>query len=184
MRQAINSGRRRAGLAGLAAAVMLAWTCAQAQPGPAAQCPQPRATARAPASYYSLANPIPATAENIARGRELYQSEARPAPCATCHGVTGDGMGPQGRALTPPPRNFACAQSMSALPDGQLFWVIQNGSGSFHGPARQGAQEIERPARRLQFTAMRAYRDGLSETDTWQLILYIRSLAGSAPATK
>jgi hypothetical protein len=58
-----------------------------------------------------------------------------------------------------------------------VFWVIANGSGEFHFPSRQGAQEMERPGRRTRFTAMRAHREYLSDTGIWQLILYIRSLA-------
>lgn len=186
MTPATTFARRYARVAGVAAlaAMCAGLALAQAPQSAAVQCPQPRATERAPASYYSLANPLPATAENIERGRQLYQNETRPATCASCHGVDGRGNGPQGVGLTPPPRNFACAQTMSAIPDGQLFWVIQNGAGDYHQPARQGAQEIERPARRSRFTAMRAYRDTLSETDIWQLVLYLRTQARAAPAAR
>jgi hypothetical protein len=54
--------------------------------------------------------------------------------------------------------------------------VIENGSGEMHLPARQGAQEVERPGRRTRFTAMSAHKEQLSETDIWALILYIRTL--------
>ena len=65
---------------------------------------------------------------------------------------------------------------MSRITDGQMYWVIENGPGEFHLPARQGAQEIERPGRRTRFTAMRSHKEDLSETDIWELILYIRTL--------
>jgi len=45
---------------------------------------------------------------------------------------------------------------MNALPDGQLFWVIQNGSPG---------------------TGMLAFK-GLKDEQIWQIILYIRELAG------
>jgi|GEM_PF-587186 Cytochrome c553 len=148
------------------------------------QCPQARATERAPDSYYVRVNPLPATAEHLERGRRLYEHDARPA-CQRCHGPDGDGNGPAAVDLEPRPRNFTCTVTMASIPDGQLFWVIENGSGDFHLPSRQGAQQVERPARGRPTTAMRGYGDHLSETDIWQLVLYIRTLATqpSAPAT-
>lgn len=144
---------------------------------PAGRCPEPRATPQAPESYQRRVNPLANTAENVERGRLLYQQAARPEPCVNCHGASGDGRGSAGQALAPPPRNFTCAEIMKHISDGQLFWVIENGSGAYHLPARQGAQMIERPARGTpSTTAMRAYKDYLSDTDIWSLILYLRSL--------
>lgn len=151
----------------------------QATADPADACPQPRETERAPDSYFMRVNPLPRTAANLELGRRLYEREARPEPCASCHGVRGNDAGARGQQLVPAPRNFACAATMANITDGQMYWVIQNGSGELHLPARQGAQQIERPGRRTRFTAMRAYREYLSDAETWQLILYIRSLAQS-----
>jgi mono/diheme cytochrome c family protein len=141
-------------------------------------CPEPRTTERAPDSYLHRKNPLPATAENLDAGRRLYHVEARPVTCASCHGERGDGRGPVGLELVPPPRNFQCAPTMAEITDGQLYWVIQHGSGEYHLPAEQGAQQIARPGRRTRFTAMQAHRDRLSETETWQLVMYLRTLAG------
>lgn len=156
-----------------------------AEPGPqvttgarAGQCPEPRATPRAPGGHYARVNPLPATAANLERGRALYQQKARQGTCASCHGVVGDGLGPAGRGLDPPPRNFTCAETMAGITDGQLYWVIENGSGAYHAPSSQGAQRIERPGRGAPPAAMRGYGNSLSSTETWQLILYIRSLHG------
>jgi hypothetical protein len=66
---------------------------------------------------------------------------------------------------------------MNALTDGQLYWVIERGGGDFHVPATQGAQQVTRPGRGAPFTAMPGHGDHLSDTEVWQLILYIRSLA-------
>jgi mono/diheme cytochrome c family protein len=66
---------------------------------------------------------------------------------------------------------------MSEVSDGQLFWVIENGAGDFHLPARQGAQQVARPGRRASVTGMTSYRQQLSDAEIWQLALYIRSLA-------
>lgn len=142
----------------------------------AGQCPQQRDTERAPDRYYSRTNPLPVSSAHLERGRALYLKEAQPVPCAECHGLDGDGKGSSGLNQQPPPRNFTCAETMSRITDGQLYWIIASGSGEFHLPVRQGAQEIERPGRRSRFTAMRAHQDGLSETEIWELIMYIRTL--------
>jgi mono/diheme cytochrome c family protein len=143
----------------------------------AGPCPQPRTTARAPDSYYSRVNPLPATTENLARGRMLYERDARPERCIDCHGVKGDGRGEHRAALSPPPRDFTCAATMAGLPDGQLFWVIENGAGENHSSSTQGAQAIERPGRGEPFTVMRSYRNDLTPTETWQLVLYLRTFS-------
>lgn len=143
--------------------------------GETLKCPQARQTERAPDNYLSLTNPLAESAHHIARGRMLYEADRAPASCAACHGIAGRG-GPLGIALVPPPRNFACAETMNALEDGQLYWVIAHGSGVYHAPARQGAQQIDRPGRRAQATSMIPFNDQLSETETWQLIAYIRTL--------
>jgi mono/diheme cytochrome c family protein len=146
-------------------------------PATNASCPQPRSTERAPDSYFARTNPLPRTAANIEQGRRLYERDAQPEACAGCHGVRGDGLGARGRDLEPPPRNFACAPTMASITDGQIYWVIRNGSGELHLPARQGAQQLDRAGRRSRFTAMRAYREQLTETETWQLVMYLRSFA-------
>jgi mono/diheme cytochrome c family protein len=98
-------------------------------------------------------------------------------PCANCHGITGDGTGPAGLGVVPPPRNFTCAATMDALPDGQLYWVIENGSRLSHAAPPRDVLRVERPARGNPFSGMRSHKAHLSETEIWQLVLYIRSLA-------
>ncbi|TWH64412.1 cbb3-type cytochrome c oxidase subunit III [Azomonas agilis] len=141
------------------------------------RCPEIRGTQTAPTSYLGRTNPLSPTAENRAAGARLYQDDARPTPCVTCHGVLGDGQGPAAAYLNPAPRNFRCRSTMLDIPDGQLYWVIEQGSGELHHPARQGAQHLGRPGRTQTVTAMRSYGDYLTEEEIWQLVLYIRSLA-------
>jgi hypothetical protein len=68
---------------------------------------------------------------------------------------------------------------MSALSDGQLFWITKYGSGAFHLPAQQGAQQVPRPGRRESPTAMTAYGRQLSDAEIWQLVLYLRSFTAT-----
>ena len=125
----------------------------EASPG---TCPQERRTPTAPAEFLSLRNPRAGSPQASAAGRALFLKEARPLPCKLCHGARGDGRGDPDFDSTPPARNFTCAATMNALSDGQLFWIIRNGSPK---------------------TAMPAYKGSLSDTDIWNLITYIRSLA-------
>ncbi len=115
-------------------------------------CPQPRKTAQAPDPFLKLKNPLPPTQENIFAGQTLFHFDAKPGPCRTCHGISGNGLGILFRELTPSPRNFTCSQTVDPLPDGQLFWIIRNGSSG---------------------TAMPAFKN-LDEDQIWQLIHYIR----------
>jgi mono/diheme cytochrome c family protein len=72
-----------------------------------------------------------------------------------CHGEQGDGKGIMGAALVPLPRNFTCGAMMNDIPDGQLFWIIKNGSPG---------------------TGMMSFL-GLPDEQVWELIHYVRSLA-------
>lgn len=121
---------------------------------PAAQCPQPRFTGKAPDTVYGTSNPLPRDPANIAAGRKLYEKEASPS-CQLCHGIRGDGTGPLAAQFDPRPRNFACKATVNGIPDGQLFWIVRNGSPG---------------------TSMPAF-GSLHEEQLWQLVLYLRDLA-------
>lgn len=117
-----------------------------------ADCPQTRKTLSAPSKFLMRANPLPIDELNIEAGRKLYNQEAKPITCKTCHGIKGNGMGDTDFESTPPARNFTCTKMMNKIPDGQLFWIIKNGSKN---------------------TSMFAFSD-LSDKQVWQLIHYIR----------
>ena len=123
--------------------------------GEGGACVQPRKTAKAPDEFLAKTNPFPASAETIQTGKTLFLKTAQPVACAMCHGERGDGKGFMGAGLVPPPRNFTCGPMMRELPDGQLFWVIKNGSAG---------------------TGMMSFA-ALPDDQVWQLIAYIRSLA-------
>ncbi len=116
-------------------------------------CPQNRKTEKAPSQYFKKMNPLALTKENIEKGKQLFTKDAKPTACKLCHGPHGNGNGNLARRMEPPPRNFTCREVMENLPDGQLFWIIQNGSKN---------------------TAMPAHKFTLSKEEIWQLILYIR----------
>ncbi len=120
-------------------------------------CPQPRFTGSAPADYLSRTNPLASNTEELAAGQNLYANSARGAACTACHGARGDAKGPLSSMFTPPPRNFACAKTVSDIADGQLFWIIRYGSPG---------------------TAMPPHPT-MSDNDIWRLVLHLRRLASN-----
>ena len=70
-------------------------------------------------------NPVDATPENIAKGKALFEGKGT---CFNCHGKDGDGQGEAGKILNPSPRNFTNCKFHKKRKDGELFWVIKNGS--------------------------------------------------------
>ncbi|GJL54970.1 MAG: hypothetical protein NPIRA02_21020 [Nitrospirales bacterium] len=123
--------------------------------GSSGVCPQPRNTKRAPGKFRKLTNPLPNSPENIKAGKKLFHETAQPLACKQCHGDKGDGNGPMGAALNPHPRNLTCGETMTDISDGQMFWIIKNGSPG---------------------TGMMAF-PGMPDNQIWQMIHYIRTLA-------
>jgi mono/diheme cytochrome c family protein len=121
---------------------------------PREQCPQPRFTEQAPEPLYSYKNPLAADINNLTAGKILFGKE-NGSGCAICHGIKGEGNGPLANQYDPRPRNFACAKTVNSIPDGQLFWIIRNGS--------PGTAMPDHP----QF----------NDTEIWQLVLHLRTLA-------
>ena len=117
-------------------------------------CVQKRKTPQAPNNILKQTNPLEATAENIATGEMLYKKGAKPLACAQCHGLNGKGDGKMARGMNPKPRDFSCQAMMKDIPDGQLFWIIKNGS---------------------KGTGMMGF-NMLKDDQIWQLVSYIRKL--------
>ena len=100
-------------------------------------------------------NPLPATTENIAAGKEAFSHY-----CVACHGMDGQNTGvPFADSMSPPPPSLNSADIQSYT-DGQLKWVIDNGIEPSGMPASKGI---------------------LSDEEIWSTVLFIRHLppAGS-----
>jgi mono/diheme cytochrome c family protein len=104
---------------------------------------------KAPSSAVNRPNPVPANANTIALGQKLYAGN-----CMTCHGETGKGDGPGAAALEKRPADLA-ARIRSGETDGELFWKISQGR-----------------------SPMISWKGSLSETQRWELVNYIKTLAG------
>lgn len=104
-----------------------------------------------PAGARALANPEPATSENIRAGLEHWADH-----CATCHGNDGSGDVALGRSLYPPAPDMRLAATQT-LTDGELFYIIEHG---------------------VKLTGMPAWGTGTPEgaRDSWHLVQFIRRL--------
>lgn len=115
----------------------------------------PRVPADQIAAAKEMKNPLQATPENIAKGKAIFEGKGT---CFTCHGLSGKGDGDAGKALDPTPRNFTNPQFHSLRTDGEMFWVIKNGSAG---------------------TGMISYNPAIiTDEEAWQAILYERSFKG------
>lgn len=92
---------------------------------------------------------------DVKTGAALYARN-----CATCHGTAGLGDGPSGAGLATKPANLADGRLMNSLPDEFLVRIIRDG----------GAAEGLAPT-------MPAFRRFLGETETRQIVAYVRSIA-------
>ncbi|MCE7979312.1 MAG: cytochrome c [Nitrospira sp. NTP1] len=86
---------------------------------------KPRVAPDQMADAKAMKNPVASTPESIAKGKALYEGKGT---CFNCHGKEGKGDGPAGAILNPSPRNFTNCKFHKKRKDGELFWVIKNGS--------------------------------------------------------
>jgi mono/diheme cytochrome c family protein len=109
---------------------------------------------------------VPDTDPNLKAGRALYNNT-----CARCHGVRGDGRGPEADGfLTPmPPANFM--DSAGLVSGGYEYAYKRLNEGGRWAPSSAS----------YQFSAMPSWQDDFTETQKWQIILYLFKNAGIAP---
>jgi mono/diheme cytochrome c family protein len=101
-----------------------------------------------PASASSVKNPVPASAQNLAAAKAVFQDN-----CTLCHGDKGKGDGPGAQAIPVKPANFTDLKMMKAETDGAIFWKMSEGRGP-----------------------MPPWKDVLSTKQRWELVNYIRKL--------
>jgi mono/diheme cytochrome c family protein len=98
----------------------------------------------------ALKNPVAATAESVAAGKELYRKH-----CASCHGVSAEGA--PGNDLIPAAPDLTDEVWDHGASDGEIFANIKNGV----------APEFN----------MTPFRDKLKDDEIWAVVNYLRSIA-------
>jgi mono/diheme cytochrome c family protein len=115
---------------------------------------QPRVPADKLAEAHALTSPLPNSPETVEMGKALYNGKGT---CFNCHGKDGGGNGPVAAQLDPSPRNFQHHGFWRLRTEGEIFWVIKNGSIG---------------------TSMIGFGGQLTDEEIWSIVQYERSFAG------
>jgi mono/diheme cytochrome c family protein len=103
-------------------------------------------------------NPVEATEESIAKGKELFMGKPL-ANCVFCHGETGEGNKENLAKLRRTPADLSDITRMPKLSDGEIFWKITKGIPGI----------------------MPGRGDQLTEEQRWHLVNFVRTLAKEKP---
>ena len=101
-------------------------------------------------------DPFPVTADRLERGKEIFHGKGF---CLTCHGRDGKGLGNIPGLRGKLPRNFTDKVWQATRTDGELFWILKNGS-----PGTDMASFIPLV---------------LTEEEAWDVLLYVRAFGGT-----
>ena len=95
-------------------------------------------------------NPYPASPERIETGRKIYFGKGL---CVTCHSKNGKGVRLPGHS----PRDFTELKWQELRTDGEMMWILRNGSPGTGMPVRVGKV--------------------ISEEEGWNVIHFIRTFS-------
>jgi mono/diheme cytochrome c family protein len=107
-----------------------------------------------PADAAAKTNPIKPDAKSVAMGKILYERS-----CLPCHGDEGKGDGPMSAMLPTPPHDLS-SPKISSQNDAMMFWKITTGK-----------------------TQMPGFEKTIPDTDRWNIVNYVRTIAPPPPAT-
>ncbi len=98
-------------------------------------------------------NPLQATPENLAKGKEQFNTY-----CAPCHGESAQGNGPVAHILKKPPKSLLVG-AIKDRPDGYIYGVIRDGV-------------LSSPS----------YAEEMPAEQRWQVVMYLRSMQSAVAA--
>ena len=98
-----------------------------------------------------IENPYPPTLDLIQKGREIFFGKGL---CVTCHSKNDEGVRLPGHS----PRDFTDPKWQDIRTDGELMWVLRNGSPGTGMPVRVGKV--------------------ITEEEGWNVIHFIRTFSG------
>ena len=108
-----------------------------------------------PANADKTKNPVEATAESVAKGKELFLERTK-GNCVFCHGETGSGNEANLARLRRKPADLTNKERMTAMTDGEVFWKISKG---IRGIMPAGEERMK------------------TEEERWHVVNYVRTLA-------
>jgi len=68
-----------------------------------------------------------ASSDTVSAGKQIYEDQTKGA-CYTCHGKSGKADGINAKLFSISPRDFTNCSFHAARTDGELFWILKNGS--------------------------------------------------------
>ena len=101
-------------------------------------------------------DPLPDAPERLERGKTIFHGKGF---CVTCHGRDGKGLGDIPGLRGKLPRDFTDKAWQAKRTDGELFWILKNGS-----PGTDMASFIPLV---------------LTEDEAWDVLLYVRAFGGT-----
>jgi cytochrome c oxidase cbb3-type subunit 3 len=108
------------------------------------------ATAQGNPDAAKMTNPVTATPESIASGKQTYTRY-----CAVCHGVNAEGG--SGSDISPPAPDLTDTDWKRGSSDGEIFTVIKNGV--------------------PPDLAMEPWGDRIKDPEIWNVVNYVRSIS-------
>jgi mono/diheme cytochrome c family protein len=99
-------------------------------------------------------NPVQASAESIAKGKELFLERMK-GNCVFCHGETGSGNEANLARLRRKPADLSNKERMTSMTDGEVFWKVSKGITGI----------------------MPAGERRMTEEERWNVVNYVRTLA-------
>lgn len=105
-----------------------------------------------PAPYSAMRDRTPDTPAKLRQGRALFDRN-----CASCHGWSGQGAGPEGFFLVPAPADLAwLARTPKERADPYIYWSIA-----------EGGQPVD--------SEMPAFKKSLTKREIWSVAAYLRA---------
>jgi mono/diheme cytochrome c family protein len=105
-----------------------------------------------PRPYAAMRDPRPVTIAKLERGRAVFDRN-----CAACHGLTGQGTGPEAFAQVPAPADLEwLAHTPRVRAERYMYWTVAEGGRAFE-------------------SAMPDFKDKLGRKDIWSVIAYVRA---------
>lgn len=105
-----------------------------------------------PAPYVAVRDPLPNTSAKLRRGAAIFDQH-----CASCHGWSGQGSGPEGLFLVPAPADLEwLGRQPKDRSDPYIYWSIAEGGKPFD-------------------SEMPAFKRTLSKRDIWSVTAYLRA---------
>ena len=103
----------------------------------------------------ALHNPMARSSGIIEEGKKLYEGKGL---CVRCHGLYGNGKGVSGKRFQVPPQNFRHRNFWNDHDEGELFWIIKNGSPK---------------------TGMLEFQSLLTDEEIWKILRYLETFPSS-----